>query len=147
MSDLHEIDGHFCDEDGVIISEEPSSEEKDFGFYGEEAEKEEIKDLDGVTNSVTQFVLSNMNFPSLCLRENIILPRHKWVIISKLVKQNADEKDISLYFNRNGELYKAGSISGIQVKALVDIIGLDNLVGYYNKDKQLVGDKIYVLAS
>lgn len=119
----------------------------DFGFYGEENEQEEVKDIRGITDEVSKYVYSGMQFPCVCLNADITLPKHKWVIISKLVKQGAVEKDIGVYMIRNGELFKAGSLSGIQVKAFIDIVGLENIFGYYNKETKLEGDKIYVLSS
>lgn len=121
--------------------------DEDFGFYGEENEQEEIKDIRGVTDEVSKYVYSDMQFPCLCLNADIKLPKHKWIVISKLVKQGTVDKDIAVYMIRNGELFKAGSLSGIQVKAFIDIIGLDNIFGYYNKEVKLTGDKVYVLSN
>lgn len=119
----------------------------DFGFYGDEAEKDEVKDIRGITDEVSEFVYSDMSFPCICLKADIKLPRHKWLIISKLVKQGTVSKDISVYMVRNGELFKAGALTGAQIKSFIDIIGLENMYGYHNKDKKLVGDKLYVLSS
>lgn len=121
---------------------------EDFGFYGEEAEKEEVRDIKGVTDEVSKFVYTDMKFPCICLNADIKLPKHKWLIISKLVKQGgSSEKDISVYMIRDGELYKAGALSGIQIKSFIDIIGLENMFGYQNKKIKLLGDKLYVLSS
>lgn len=120
----------------------------DFNFYGvEQDDTEEVKDLKGVTDTVSKFVFSNMSYPCICLKEDLKLPKHKWVIISKLVKQGSVDKNISVYMIRGGELYKAGSLSGVQIKAFIDIIGIDNMYGFYNKDKELKGDKLYVLSN
>lgn len=121
------------------------SEEFDF-YEGNEEGKEEVRDVKGLTDTVSKYVYNNMEFPCICLKEDIKLPKHKWVIISKLVKQGSSDKNISIYMLRGGEMFKAGSLSGLQVKAFIDIIGLDNLFGYFNKDKELIGDRLYVLS-
>lgn len=116
-------------------------------FYGEEHNEEDaVRDIKGLTDTVSKFVYSSMDFPCICLKEDTKLPKHKWLIISKLVKQGAEDKNISVYMFRGGEMFKAGSLSGLQIKAFIDIIGIDNLFGYYNKDKKLDGDKLYVLS-
>lgn len=120
---------------------------EDFGFYGSEAEKDEVKDIQGITDEVSKFVFSSMEFPCVCLKADIALPKHKWVVISKLVKQGTSSKNISFYIIRNGETFKAGSLSGLQIKAFIDMVGIDNLFGYHNKDRKLVGDRLYALAS
>lgn len=121
------------------------SEEFDF-YEGNEEGKEEVRDVKGLTDTVSKYVYNNMEFPCICLKEDIKLPKHKWVIISKLVKQGSSDKNISIYMLRGGEMFKAGSLSGLQVKAFIDIVGLNNLFGYFNKDKELIGDRLYVLS-
>lgn len=119
----------------------------DFNFYGgDESEESIVKDVKGLTDTVSKFVYSDMVFPCICLNEDIKLPKHKWLIISKLVKQGSEDKNIAVYLIRNGELYRAGSLSGVQIKAFIDILGIENLFGYYNKDKRLDGDRLYVLS-
>lgn len=120
---------------------------KDFNFYEEDDEKEKVREIRGLTDTVSKFVYGSMEFPCICLKEDIKLPKHKWLVISKLVKLGAEDKNIAVYMIRNGELFKAGCLSGVQVKAFIDIIGIDNMFGYYNKDKELKGDRLYVLSS
>ena len=91
-------------------------------------------------------VEKNLKINIQALNEDIKLPKHKWLIISKLVKQGSEDKNIAVYLIRNGELYRAGSLSGVQIKAFIDILGIENLFGYYNKDKRLDGDRLYVLS-
>lgn len=121
--------------------------DNDFGFYGEDEEKEEVRDIKGITDEVSKYVYSNLSYPCICLKEDVKFPKYKWIAISKLVKQGSSDKNISFYIIRNSDILKAGSLSGIQIKAFIDIVGLDNIFGYYNKDKLLEGDRIYVLSS
>lgn len=118
----------------------------EFGFYGEEGEESSVRDIKGITDTVSKYVFSDMDFPCICFKEDLVLPKHKWIGISKLVKQGASDKNISVYILRKGDLFKAGSLSGVQVTALIDLVGLENLFGYYNKDKELKGDRLYILS-
>lgn len=117
-----------------------------FGFYGEKADDEEVKDIKGVTDEVSKYVFSDIQYPSICLKEDIKLPKYKWVAISKLVKQGSVNKNISFYLIRNNEVLKAGALAGIQIKAFIDIVGIENLFGFYKKDKKLEGDRLYILS-
>lgn len=121
--------------------------DKDFDFYeGNDLEDSTVKDIKGLTDTVSKYVYSKMNFPCICLNENLKLPKSKWLLISKLVKQGAEDKNISVYMIRNGELLKAGSLAGSQIIPFIDVLGIENLFGYYSKDKELRGDRLYVLS-
>ena len=77
------------------------------------------------------------------------MPKHKVMAISNMVKSamgNA-EKDITLYFQNNGELYKMGMLSGQQIMSLLQIVPREQLIAYYNDGSLLVDGKIYVLCS
>lgn len=119
---------------------------EDFDFYEGDSEEEVVRDVKGLTDTVSKYVYSSMNFPCICLKEDLKLPKSKWLLISKLVKQGAEDKNISVYMIRNGELYKAGSLAGSQVIPFIDVLGIDNLFGFYSKDKELRGDRLYVLS-
>lgn len=105
----------------------------------------DVKDIKGITDSVSQYVFSDMEYPCICLKDNLVLPKHKWAVISKLAQSGTDKK-IALYISRNGELFKIGHLSGVQVKPFIDVIGLENMIGYHSENKELLGDRIYVLS-
>lgn len=120
----------------------------EFDFYeGNSIDNDSVEDIRGITDRVSKYVFGDMVYPCICLREDIKLPRHKWNIISKLVKQGNGSKNICFYIIRKGEVYKAGALSGTQVKAVIDIIGLDNLFGFFSEGRELIGDRLYVLSS
>lgn len=119
---------------------------KEFDFYGEESEKEEIREVRGITDTVSRFVYSDMDFPCICLKDDLKLPKHKWMLISTLVKQGNISKTIPVYLIRNGDLFKVGALSTVQIKSFIDVVGLDNMFGFYNKDKKLEGDRLYILS-
>lgn len=119
----------------------------EFNFYGGNSEEESVRDIKGITDTVTKYVYDNLNFPNICLNEDLKLPKSKWLLISKLVKQGAEDKNISVYILRNGEMFKAGCLAGSQVIPFIDVVGIDNLHGYYTKDKRLEGDRLYILSN
>lgn len=120
--------------------------DEDFGFYGSEAELEEVKDIKGITDEVSKYVYTDMDFPCICLKGDINLPMHKWKVISKLVKEGSANKNITFYIIKGNELFRAGALAGIQVMPFIDIVGLENLEGFHNKEIKLEGDRLYVLA-
>lgn len=118
----------------------------DYNEFNDDLDDDKVEGIRGITDEVSKFSYVDMDFPFICLQGNIQMPKHKWIIVSKLVKQVSSDKGISFYIQRGGNIYKAGSLARSQVKALIDIVGLENLFGFYSKDKKLEGDRLYVLA-
>ena len=106
-----------------------------------------VRDIKGITDSVSKYVYANMEYPSICLKPDLVLPKHKWEVISKIAKPVGVDKNISLYIIRNGETFKIGKLSGIQVKVFIDMVGLENVFGFHRDGRELIGDKVYVLSS
>jgi hypothetical protein len=120
--------------------------EEDFGFYGEEAEEDKVEEIQGITENVSEFTYSSLEYPCIMFKEGFSLKNHKWKVLSNMVKSISPDKDISLYFHDNGELLKIGKISGTQVDAFLDIVGMEGVVGYYDKDTLLENDRLYTLS-
>ena len=108
-----------------------------------------VDEIKGVTDTVTDKAFTKLEFPALVLKEGTQLPRHVVKVVSNMVKSHAGnaKKDISLYLQQAGELYKMGSLSGIQVEPLIDIVGRDNLMGFYDNGEPLEGSLIYTLCT
>lgn len=121
------------------------TEEDDFGFYGEEAEENSVDDIHGITDKVTEFTYTKMEYPCIMFKEGFSCPQHQMKVISNMVKTNTPDKDTSLYFLSGGEMYKLGMLSGQQIDPLLELVGVDNLVGYYDSETRLEGDRIYTL--
>ena len=116
-------------------------------FYGRESE-EVISEIKGVTDEVVNYTYTNLSYPCIMINEDFTCPEHQMIVISKMVKMSSrEDKDIALYFNIKGELYKVGMLSGYQIKALIDIVGIENLKAFYSEGKLLEGDKVYVLCA
>ena len=125
---------------GYIMSE-------DFGFYGDDADNNEEKVINGISGKVTDFTFTNIDYPCIIFKEGFKCPKHQLQVISNMVKTISDVKDVSLYFINNGELFKMGMLSGLQVSSFLEIIGTEKVFGYYNKDIKLEDSKLYTLCS
>lgn len=110
---------------------------------------ETVAELEGITDKVTDLSYTKLEYPAILFKEGFQLPTHKVMLISNMVKSSAGgiKKDISLYYNNNGEIYKLGMLSGHQIMHLLDIVPKDSIIGFYNDGSQLHGDKIYTLCS
>lgn len=118
-------------------------------FYENYDEDEQIPEIQGITDKVTDYTYAKLLFPCIVLKDGIKLEKHKVMVLSNMVKSDTlgYEKDISLYLSNGSELYKLGMVGGIQVSPLIDIVGVDNIVAYLSKEKQLLGSMIYSLCT
>ena len=122
-------------------------EENDFGFYGEENDESLVEEIDGITDKVTNYTYTGLSFPCVVFNEGFTCPKHQMKVVSNMVNTGGKDKDISLYFQNAGEMYKLGMLNGFQMKGFIDIIGLDNITGFYDKETPLKKDKLYTLCS
>lgn len=120
---------------------------EDFGFYGEDEDSDSTQEINGISGTVTDFTFTNLSYPCIVFKDGFTCPKHQMQVISNMVKTVNDVKDISLYFVENNELYKIGMISGLQVSSFLEIIGTDNVYGYYDKDTRLENSKLYTLCT
>lgn len=121
-------------------------DEDESSFY--DGCKESSEDVEGITGQVSSFTFTNINYPCFIFREGSEIPKYKLRIVANMVKSgNMQDKDTSLYFMQNGDLYKIGSLSGLQIMGFIDLIGIDNLIGYASKDEKLEGSSLYCLCT
>lgn len=119
--------------------------EEDFGFYGSESDDTSVKGIKGITDNVTEFTYTNMEYPCIIFKDGVSYKKHQWRILSNMVKAVADDKDTALYFPDTSGLVKMGMLSGRQVESFLDLVGIENVYAYYSKDKLLEGSKLYSL--
>lgn len=112
-------------------------------------EEGQVKELKGVTDTVTDTAFTTLDFPAIVFKDGMKLPKHQAEVISNMVKSSAQlgAKDIGLYFQHGSDLFKIGSISGLQVDSLLTITGTVNIFGFYSDGSRLEGDRIYTLCS
>lgn len=120
---------------------------KDFDFYGDGTDESEVKDIHGITDTVTEYSYSNLQYPCIIFVEGFKCPKHKMQVLSNMIKSKGIIKDIALYFKQSDGVYKIGEIGGIQVNSLLDCIGVDSLLGFYDESTELIGSKLYALCS
>lgn len=121
-------------------------DEEVYGGYDEDSA---VKEIDGITDKVTDLSFTNLSYPAIVFNDGIQLPKHKVVAISNMVKSSAGNavKDISLYFQNEGNIFKMGMLSGNQIMPLIDVVGVDSIKGFYMDGTPLVGNRIYVLCN
>lgn len=134
------------DEELLEDVENGVADEDESSFYEDEGESSE--EVEGITGKVSSFTFTNIRYPCYIFKEGSEIPKYKLRIVANMVKSgNMQDKDTSLYFLQNGELYKIGSLSGLQIMGFLDLIGIDNLIGYAGKDKRLEGTSLYCLCT
>lgn len=119
-------------------------------FYEGYSEDEiEVKEIEGITDTVTDYTFVGLTYPCIVFKEGFTLEKHKVQVISNMVNSISKgvKDDIAIYFNNNGDLYKLGEINGLQVSSLIDIVGRDNLMAFMDKGEELNGSLIYTLCS
>ena len=115
-------------------------------FYGgdEEAIPADVK---GGSDSVSSYTYTNLSYPCILFKEGFACPKHQLTVISNMVNSKGIDKDISIYFNKEGDLFKIGSISGRQLNAFLEIVGTDVVYGYYDAETRLKDDLLYTLCT
>lgn len=124
---------------------EASANASEFEFYEGDPDVDEVQELKGITDEISTMTFTGLSFPCMVIKENFSCPKHRMMVISNMVKQRSLDKDICLYFSQSGELFKLGSISGQQIKVLIDIIGKEFLEGFLDAKTKLCDDMLYVL--
>lgn len=119
--------------------------DSDFEFYGEEYNEEQVDDIKGITDKVTSYTYTGMDYPCMVIKESFVCPKHRMLVIKNMVKKGEVEKDISLYYAQGTDLFKLGMLSSSQVKVFIEMVGVDNLEGYLSEKEGISGDMLYIL--
>lgn len=120
-----------------VISEEPKV------VVGEVEEKSKTSD-----KGVERYSSTTVSYPCFILDSRTEFPKHVISALSRMIESSLSlDNLIKVYIDNKGELLSLGGISSVQVKAAIDLLGRDNIEGYFSKDYPLSGDLIYVLSS
>lgn len=120
-----------------VISEEPKEVVK------EVEEKPKTSD-----KGVERYSSTTVSYPCFILDSKTEFPKHVISALSRMIESSLSlDNLIKVYIDNEGELLSLGGISSVQVKATIDLLGRDNIEGYFSKDYPLSGDLIYVLSS
>lgn len=122
----------------------------DFEFYGQGTDNTKVQEVKGITDTVTEYVYTDLAYPCIIFKKGFTCPKHQMKVLSNMVQSKGIKKDITLYFEKDTgtdtpELFKIGSIGGLQVDSLLSIFSLDNLVGFYDESTLLEGDRLFTL--
>lgn len=122
--------------------------EEDFGFYGDdETEETPVREVRGVTDSVSPYAFTNRENPCMIIKPGIKVAKHKLQVVANMVKTSVPDKDITLYLLKSDGMFRLGKISGVQVKPFVDMLGIENLTGFSRRGTKLDGDLLLTLSS
>lgn len=121
----------------MLINSEVATAEKIYEGYSETTKGE-------MEESVSRYVKADLNFPCLVIKQGFNAQKHRWMLISNIVK-SSKKSDVGLYLDNGDKKMKLGTVGGSQVRALIEILGEDNLSGYYDDGRELVGSKLFVL--
>lgn len=121
----------------MLINSEVATAEKIYEGYSETSKGE-------MEESVSRYAKADLNFPCLVIKQGFNAQKHRWMLISNIVK-SSKKSDVGLYLDNGDKKMKLGTVGGSQVRTLIEILGEDNLSGYYDDGRELVGSKLFVL--
>lgn len=121
----------------MLINSEVATAEKIYEGYSETTKGE-------MEESVSRYAKAGLNFPCLVIKKGFNAQKHRWMLISNIVK-SSKKSDVGLYLDNGDRKMKLGTVGGSQVRTLIEILGEDNLRGYYDDGGELVGSKLFVL--
>lgn len=121
----------------MLINSEVATAEKIYEGYSETTAGE-------MEESVSRYAKAGLNFPCLVIKKGFNAQKHRWMLISNIVK-SSKKSDVGLYLDNGDKKMKLGTVGGSQVRTLIEILGEDNLSGYYDDGRELTGSKLFVL--
>ena len=121
----------------MLINSEVDTAEKIYEGYSETTKGE-------MAESVSRYAKAGLNFPCLVIKKGFNAQKHRWMLISNIVK-SSKKSHVGLYLDQGDKKMKLGTVGGSQVRTLIEILGEDNLSGYYDDGRELAGGKLFVL--
>lgn len=108
------------------------------------------RSYEDVTAKVERYSTENLQYPCIILRNSVKCPieQYKVSILPKLLGSDSASERVYLYYEDIDAKKQArlGTISSTQVKSILRLFRDNDVLAYLEKDKQLVGDYIYILA-
>ena len=136
-------------DDSLSVLEESASSE-DLVVEGSVNEEPEVVEatVEKVDHGVERYSSTTLSYPCFILDSRTEFPKHVISALSRMIESSLSLENLIKVYIRNGkELLSLGGISSVQVKATIDLLGRENIEGYFSKDYPLSGDLIYVLSS
>lgn len=124
-------------------SQEISVEEEVF----EESSEDLVKENTTTETTIERYSSSDISYPCFVLNGSGVFPKHVVSALSRMIESSLSLEDtIKVYVSNGDELLSLGGISSLQVKAVIDLLGRENISAYYEKGYLLDGDLIYTLS-
>lgn len=124
-------------------SQEVSVEEEVF----EESSEDLVKENTTTETTIERYSSSDISYPCFVLNGSGVFPKHVVSALSRMIESSLSLEDtIKVYVSNGDELLSLGGISSLQVKAVIDLLGRENISAYYEKGYLLEGDLIYTLS-
>lgn len=103
----------------------------------------------GLTGTVMRYTTDDLKFP--CYIVSAPFEKYKLKVLQSMFQkvESYDEEEskleIHLYFEDEKSCVGFGKIYPRQVKSFLQLFSTNKIVGYYDKDKKLEGDYLFVL--
>ena len=143
LEDLDEL------EDLEELVEPVEDEEEELVTPTKKGTEEEVEDTPKeVVNTVERYSSTELAYPCFVLDGSEVFPKHIISGLTKMIESSLTIEDtIKVYVSIDGNLSSIGGVSSLQVKAIIDLLGRDKIIAYYEKGYVLNGDLIYTLSS
>lgn len=130
------------------VKEESKSSaiEDDTGAYGEDPEDYKMPEIKGITDEVSGYTYSKMNFPAIFIKSDMHLSAAGFKVLRAMISSTSvADRNIFIYNESSKGVFLIGRISALQVMNFYDLVGQDNIRVFLSSTKELLGDLKYVL--
>lgn len=135
LDDLDNLEGDSSQE--VLVEEE----------VVEESSEEVVEENTTTETTIERYSSSDISYPCFVLNGSGVFPKHVVSALSRMIESSLSLEDtIKVYVSNGDELLSLGGISSLQVKAVIDLLGRENISAYYEEGYLLEGDLIYTLS-
>lgn len=148
--ELEEFFEDFPEESEEVEESENSLSDLEESTSSEVVVEESVEEatVEKVDHGVERYSSTVLSYPCFILDSSTKFPKHVISALSRMIESSLSLENLIKVYIRNGEeLLSLGGISSVQVKATIDLLGRENIEGYFSKDYPLSGDLIYVLSS
>ena len=115
-------------------------------FYGEGSEDQIKPEIKGITEEVNEYIYSKMRYPAIFISSKLSLSAAGFKVLKAMISSTSVvDRDINIYNEMEKGIFLIGCISGLQVMNFYDLVGLDNVKVFLDRNIELKGDKKYVL--
>ena len=134
-------------DDLADLEEDNSQEVLDEEGVVEKSSEDLVEESKPTETTIERYSSSDISYPCFVLNGSGVFPKHVVSALSRMIESSLSLEDtIKVYVSNGNELLSLGGISSLQVKAVIDLLGRENISAYYEKGYLLDGDLIYTLS-